>query len=385
MGHIYYALSGEGRGHATRARTVIEALRTEHRVTVYAYHQAKEVLSPIYRHTDVAVRSIPGLRFRYVPSGRLDYARTAMSSLPFLINLPAYVNRIRRDMEADAPSLVITDFEPIVPRAARAAGVPFISLDHQHFLTAYDLASLPLKLRAYANFLSMPVHLFYRGQLRTIVSSFYSPPLKRANGHVSRVGVLLRPEVLEAESRTGTHLVAYLRRHAPDNVLSALAEAGPQVRVYGLGRRPPVGNLVFRDIDLFGFVEDLATCRALVSTAGNQVVGEALYLNKPVLAMPEHGNFEQEINGHFLARSGAGYSLHPSLLDSATVRRFVEESDALRQRIDAQAVCGNSSTMALIDDHLRRIEHGEELVPRPSRRRKAHGSHMTNAEGVARY
>ena len=384
MGHIYYALSGEGRGHATRARTVIEALRREHRLTVYAYHHAREVLGPIYRSTDVTVRSIPGLRFRYGSSGRLDYLRTAASALPFLFRLGHFVDRVRRDMDADAPSMAITDFEPIVPRAAQAAGVPFISLDHQHFLTAYDLSSLPFKLRAYADFLSLPVHAFYRGQIRTIVSSFYSPPLKRAQSHVSRVGVLLRPEVLTATPTTGDHLVAYLRRHAPDNVLRALAEAGPEVRVYGLGHRERVGKLVFREVDLFRVVDDLASARALVSTAGNQVVGEALSLHKPVLAMPEHGNFEQEINAHFLAQSGTGRSLHPARLDADAVRAFIGQSDSLRASIDARSVCGNSSVMALIDHHLRQIELGAPTEMRPRRGPSSQGPRVVDAEGAVR-
>ena len=46
---------------------------------------------------------------------------------------------------------------------------------------------------------------------------------------------------------------------------------------------------------------------AVVSTAGNQLVGEALYLGKPVLVMPERVNFEQAINAHYLEQSGAGW------------------------------------------------------------------------------
>lgn len=79
-----------------------------------------------------------------------------------------------------------------------------------------------------------------------------------------------------------------------------------EVRMYGLGAQPRRGNLVFRDIDEHRFLEDLATCDAMISTAGNQLVGEALYLAKPVLVLPEARNFEQYINAHFLARSGAG-------------------------------------------------------------------------------
>jgi hypothetical protein len=51
MAKLIYALSGERRGHATRARAVIDALRNEHASTVYTYGQGAERLGPIYRDT----------------------------------------------------------------------------------------------------------------------------------------------------------------------------------------------------------------------------------------------------------------------------------------------------------------------------------------------
>lgn len=383
MGHVYYAMAGEGRGHATRARTVIEALRSQHRVTVYAFHQAHDILAPVYRDSDVTIRKIPGLCFRYAAGGRLDYASTVLGAIPFLRSLPEAVRRIARDMEADAPTLAITDFEPLLPRAAKLAGVPFISLDHQHFLTAYDLGSLPFKLRTYAALLAPSVHAFYRGQIRTIVSSFYSPPLRRARPDISRVGVLLRPEIMNANPHEGDHLVAYLRRHIPERVLTSLEEAGQPVRVYGLGARPSRGNLSFHEVDMFRFVDDLASCRALVSTAGNQLVGEALSLRKPVLAMPEVGNHEQAINGHFLARSGAGVSESPLTMTPELVRGFLDGCEAMRERIDTRSVSGNSTTLALIEQQIQQIEAGEVTEHAKSPTRKTRTRRLPGTSPIA--
>ena len=80
MATVVYALSGEGRGHATRAQTVIEELRGQHDIKVYAYGQAADFLAPIYRATQVEVRRIPGLQFHYTTRGSLDYFRTLLSS-----------------------------------------------------------------------------------------------------------------------------------------------------------------------------------------------------------------------------------------------------------------------------------------------------------------
>jgi UDP:flavonoid glycosyltransferase YjiC (YdhE family) len=60
-----------------------------------------------------------------------------------------------------------------------------------------------------------------------------------------------------------------------------------------------------------------------VCTAGNQLVGEALHFGKPVLACPEVGNREQEINARLLAASGAGCWMPFDRLDERALREFL--------------------------------------------------------------
>ena len=356
MSRLIYALSGEGRGHATRARTVIDELRSEHAITVYTYGQGAELLGPIYRGTDVEVRELPGLRFSYSQDGSLDYMRTGMSTLPFLRALPEHVAGVCKQLERAAPALVITDFEPVVPRAAARLGIPFVSLDHQHFLLAYDLRALPLRLQLYASWLAPWVALYYSGQAHTLISSFYAAPISRHARNVTRVGVLLRREVLRAQPVHGSHLLVYLRRHVAGDLLRALAACGREARVYGLGPLPRMGKLSFHAVHPTRFTEDLASCSALVCTAGNQLVGEALYLRKPVLAVPETGNFEQAINAHFLTESGMGESEAMHRLDAERLLGFLERVELLRERIDPGSVCGNAACMSRLRTQLMAAE-----------------------------
>jgi uncharacterized protein (TIGR00661 family) len=208
-----------------------------------------------------------------------------------------------------------------------------VSLSHQQFLRAYDLSSLPWGLRLHAAYMGWIVRAFGSGQDHSIVSSFYFPPLRRGCRNVTQVGVLLRPEVRQAVPRRGDYLVAYLRRFAGPNVLDALADAGLPVRVYGLGEGGARGGLTFHRIDERGFVSDLAGCAGLVATAGNQLVGEALYLGKPCFVMPEARNFEQFINAHFLAQTGAGRWMGLDCVTGAAVRGFVGRLDEYASRI----------------------------------------------------
>ncbi len=352
MGTIFYSVSGEGRGHATRVKAVVDELYGEHRVVIYAPEMAYDFLSQAYQKTDVQVRRIPGLSFHYTARRRLNPLKTAWRSAINLAGFPGVIQRLQHDIESERPDVVITDFEPLLPRAARRCGIPFISLNHQHFLLTYDLGALPLWLKVQAALMSGVVGAYYRHQKQTIVSSFYFPPLRPECRNVEQIGVLLRPEILHAKPAQGEHLVAYLRRSVPMNVYDALAECGCDVHVYGLGARPAYESLRFFEVDAYRFVEDLAASRALISTAGNQLVGEALYLGKPVLAMPERGNYEQHINAHFLEESGGGLACAMERLSGAAVRRFLKTFRDPVRAINRARLYGNPAALNAIKRYL---------------------------------
>ena len=357
MATIFYSLSGEGRGHATRVRAVVEQLRQQHRVVIYAPGHAYELLLPVYEGTEVNVKHIPGLAFHYkhcrlTDRRQLDTFKTGMEGLHYIAQYTELSRRLQDDFETESPDLVITDFEPALPRVARQVGIPFISLDHQHFLLVSDLRKLPVDLQRHAFFMAQVVRGYYHGQVQTVVSSFYFPPLKPNTQDVSQIGVLLRDEILQATPEHGEHIVVYLRRFGSSEVFRALEACGCEVRIYGLGAQRSIGRLKFREIDMNRFVDDLATSRALISTAGNQLIGEALYLEKPVLAMPEYCNHEQRINGHFLRDSGAGMTVGMEQMTPLYTRYFMKHCEMFRSRIDRQNIHGNTTALNIINQYL---------------------------------
>lgn len=353
MAKIFISMSGEGRGHATRTRALTEALRTDHEVVLLAPGDAHDFLAPLYGLSSVTVCRIPGLRFTYSADQRVCYRRTLADAAGYLRQLPTLGRSLRDLIEAEQPDLAITDFEPALPRAARQSGLPFVSVSHQHFLRTYDLSSLPRPLRWRARGMAAVVGLYCSGQADTVVSSFYFPPLRRGCRDVTQVGVLLRPDVLAATPRAETHLVAYFRRFASNRLLAALAATGRGVRIYGLGARPRSGRLTFHTVSESRFVDDLASCEALVCTAGNQLVGEALHLGKPVFALPEPNNHEQFINAHFLAQSGAGDWGDFEEVDHGRLRGFLRRLDEFRAAMPRTRVNGLPATLAVLRRHLR--------------------------------
>jgi uncharacterized protein (TIGR00661 family) len=185
-----------------------------------------------------------------------------------------------------------------------------------------------------------------------IVSSFYFPPLRRGVSNVTQIGVLLRDSVLKAEPTAGSHLLVYWRRQAPKGALNALARLNREVRVYGLGEREPHGLVCFHAADESRFVADLASCSALICTAGNQLVGEAIYLGKPVLAIPEPGNYEQYVNAHFVARMNAGTWVRPHQFTSHRLLQFLERASSFRSTVPAARMDGLPMALAVLHPFL---------------------------------
>ena len=361
VARIFYSMAGEGRGHATRVRAAVEELRADHELTLFAPGDAHELLAPVYAGTDVEVRRLPGLRFCYT-GDRLNHAATAWEAAKYLAGLPGLLRELRHTLERERPDLVVTDFEPALPRAAKAVGVPFVSLDHQHFLTCCELSDLPAGLRRRAKLWALATSLFYSGQEATIVSGFHAPPVKPGLRNVATIGPLLRPAIVQATPSAGGGLLVYWRRFPPPGFEEALRTLGRPATVYGLGARPPAGPMRFRAIDDGSFVDELAACDALLCTAGNQLVGEALFLGKPVLAFPEANNREQAINAHFLRASGGGEFLPWTGFTAVAVAAFLARAPALRSRIDRGWLHGNAAAVAALQRHLPARQPAAEVL-----------------------
>lgn len=352
MATVLYGLAGEGRGHAMRAKSVIEHLRAQgHRVIVYTFGHALEVLRPLYAGSDVEVNAIPGLRWGYVGK-RVSFFKTTVQALPLVAQIPFYARRLARRCRDERVDLVLSDFEPITIHAARRADVPLWSLDHQRFLQVCDLGKLPWSERIRVAMMRWAIAIVYGRPDRMLVSGFYLPELKTPNPRVERVGILMREAIRQANPTRSDHILAYMRRDCPEAFIEMLSRCSREVRLYGLGHRTRRGSIVFKDIDPSGFVDDLASCRGLICTAGNQLIGEAMYLSKPVLALPESSNSEQQMNAHLLRMSGAGMVVDFDDVREHHLERFLEDSATMGRRLDPQAVCANDRVFELLDAEL---------------------------------
>ena len=321
MARILYALNGQGRGHTSRALAVAHVLRQRgHEVVFCCGDPAASRLQQ--RHEPVL--DVPAPR-ELVRGNRVRLLATARHNLPLAVRTPTIVEALAERMRELAPDLVVSDFEPFAPRAARRLGIPAVALSHQQVITE-TRCHVPLRFAASAAFNRLGIGIMTpRGLFeRVIVPSFFFPPL-RAGRSADLVPPILRPEVLAARPHRGEHVLVYVNHPAgSERLLGALRRVEAAFVVYNVpppDRPEAYPNLTFRSPSP-RFVDDLAAARAVVCTAGFTLISEALYLGKPVLALPNRGFFEQALNALYLRRSGRGAAVLGSLPASA-VERFV--------------------------------------------------------------
>lgn len=342
---ILYGVHGYSRGHATRAAAVLSELVERHEVMILAGPDAYDLLKGTYD-----VIPIPSLRFVYGENGRISTRATLRNNLPLLSDLLLEGKRSREiDLRVRAfqPNVAICDAEPWTHRAAARLRIPRVSFDHFGImvhcrvpLAAGDRLRSALDRFAYRSLMGRPE--------RILVSSFYSAPPK--GDHVRVIGPLLGEEVRRVRVRPKDHLLVYLNNghhQLTPTLEAALRGAGVPLVVYGAQRDGVDGHLDFRPPSRMGFLEDLASARAVISTAGNQLVGEALFFGRPLLVLPED-TVEQRMNGAAVARLGVGETMDFSELTTARLTAFVDRLPTYAEAARTHAHDGRRDALTLL-------------------------------------
>jgi uncharacterized protein (TIGR00661 family) len=176
---------------------------------------------------------------------------------------------------------------------------------------------------------------------------------------------IIRPEIIDAVSERGDHLIVYSSGEA--RLLEALKSSRVPCRVYGMRGGPADdetdGNLTFRPRSNEGFVDDLRTARGVIAGGGFSLLSEAVYLGKPMLAIPLRGQFEQLMNARYLEREGYGICAEEA--DADAVASFLDRLDDFEAALAAYRQDGNTVTLRTIED---RAVAAAAAAPRELRR-----------------
>jgi UDP-N-acetylglucosamine--N-acetylmuramyl-(pentapeptide) pyrophosphoryl-undecaprenol N-acetylglucosamine transferase len=312
--HLY--VHGRGRGHASRALHLVAELASRgHRARVFAGRDAVGVLADVVPTT--AIDSLP-------PTAGIDALATAS-------------RRIREDvarMAARRPDVVVSDGDLPALCAARVCGVPSVAVGHGLvFLVCARPSGLP-RLPWWRE--AMKAGVASLGAHRRIAVNFMALPLRDATA------VLAAPQSVPAVTvaeRSG--VVAYFRDGVDARLFGAIRQAAPTAEIFA-----PGGPQGVRSPDRDAFAEAFARARAVIATAGSQLIAECVASGTPLFAVHRRGDDEQRLNAELLARTGLGRAAPLDTVDAPMLRTFLDRSPLRRGAIVAPDV---DASTAVID------------------------------------
>ena len=366
---ILYGVVGEGMGHATRSKVVCEHLvERGHQVKIVVSGRAHGFLAKSFED----VVEIKGLTIRYVDN-RMDRDGTLARNLvaaPSIIgdNVIAYYDKV----VAYEPDVVLTDFDSFAYLFAKRHGLPVISIDNQQIISR---CKHPSAIKKGVKVDYQMTKAFVRAKLpfcdHYVVTTFFEPTIrKKFKSTTTLVPPILRRAILDAKARarSGDHVLVYQTSASDTSLLPALAQIREhKFVVYGMKRADQakatkkstqaverVGNCTVKDFSEEGFVADLATARAVVCNGGLSLIGEALYLGKPIFSVPVRNQFEQVMNARYLEE--LGYGLSADAIEPDLLRLFLRESDKYAARVAKHKQKGNERLFDAVDGLLKKME-----------------------------
>jgi uncharacterized protein (TIGR00661 family) len=354
---ILYGVVGEGMGHAMRSRVILEHLVQEgHDVQIMASGRAVDFLKKRFAE----VKRIHGF-FMITDGDRVRMGQTIWQNvLTGVAGVPKNIAAYFETLTHFAPDAVVSDFESWTYLYGKTHRLPIVSIDnmqiinrcaHDDDIVDGDRASFEL------------TKTFIKGKLpfcdEYFITTFFRPEVRKPNTHL--FPPILRPEILAAKRKDGDHLLVYQTAEGNEGLAQILAKTNLECRIYGMRRaiqeEQVEGNLRYRPFSEAGFIDDLAAARAVIAGGGFTLMGEAVYLRKPMLSVPLGKQFEQLMNARYLERVGYG-AFARDLDDPSAVTRFLDLIPHCREKLASYTQDGNSSILRALDEFLDRAAAG---------------------------
>jgi uncharacterized protein (TIGR00661 family) len=354
---ILYGVVGEGMGHAMRSRVILEHLVAhEHDVEIIASGRAVDFLSKRFD----GVNRIHGLHMVY-EENRVRPMKTLWSNvLSGASGVPKNIAAYFEMITSFRPQAVISDFESWTYLYAKTHRLPILSIDNMQII---NRCTLPADVIAGHQAEFQLTKAFIKSKLpfcdEYFITTFFHPDIRKDRTRL--FPPILRPEILAAKRTRGEHLLVYTTGEGNTTIADALRASGVECRIYGMRRdlteEVVEDNLRYQPFSEAKFIEDLASSRAVIAGGGFTLMGEAVYLHKPMLAVPLGRQFEQVLNARYLELEGFGRHAE-TLADPKTVTDFLAAVPACEEKLASYQQEGNTKISAAIDEWLDKAAAG---------------------------
>ena len=307
-------MQGEGRGHLTQAISLSQTLRDAgyQLVAVLVGGAAERPLPTFfYEQIQATVEAFSSPNLIFNSEGKVDFRKTVTHHLPHIFRFSKSLKQINEAVKHHQPDLILNFYEILggFYNWLYRPDIPMVCVGHQYlfFHSEFQFPSKGKMDRFLVNFNSRLTAL----RAKRLLALSFDELIDQPSRQVYVVSPLLRRDIHSLTASQKEYILVYLNHPALYSQIFEWHKQHPHVVLHcfwsksdALEEEKIDETLTLHRLDGAKFLEMMADCKALVTTAGFESVCEAMYLDKPVMVVPIH--YEQACNAADTERVGAG-------------------------------------------------------------------------------
>nr|MBI1230358.1 glycosyltransferase [Cytophagales bacterium] len=313
-----FVIQGEGRGHMTQAMALYQLLSLRgHEVcdVVIGTSDRREIPSFFHKQIPCPIHRIQSPNF--VTDSKQKSIRIGATISKNLQKLPVFYEslmQLKSLVEGRRPDVIVNfyDFLAGLFNGIFRPNLHFTTIGHQYLIAHPDFpfaSGAPISKLLF----QLATRLTAWGAQEQIALSFRPYAEEKTPESIRIWPPILREKIKQYPAKEGDFLLTYLVNPGYSEEVIAWAETNPDTNLTVFWDKKnqsspfsPLPNVCFYPLDETLFLEKMATCRGLATTAGFESVCEAMYFGKPVMMVPVAGQYEQACNAEDAVISGAG-------------------------------------------------------------------------------
>ena len=351
---ILYGVPGEGLGHATRSKVLISWLVAQgHEVRVVSSSRAFALLDKAFPGRVLEIKGFH-LAYKQLAVSKSRTVGLTLRTAPEA--LQTNFRQYRQLLAGFRPEVVISDFESFSYFFAKLRRVPVISIDNMQIINRAHLdVTMPPAERAAYDLARLVVRAKLPRARHYLITTFFELPLRlRYAERTTLVPSIIRSEIQAARPTPGSYILVYQSATTQGDLVAILRQLPEQeFRVYGFNKDEAHGNVRLRPFSEAGFIAELAGCRAVLTNGGFSLISEAVYLRKPVCAVPIPAQFEQWLNAAEIEKRG--YGRHFEAITAANVEAFLRDLARFEAALAEYSQSGNEVLFARLGELLAEV------------------------------
>lgn len=302
-----FGICGLGSGHTYRQLPIIdELLKRKNNIIIFAYGFSLNYLEKYY-HDNILVKIFPVIN-PFIPGTEdgLEFKNTTYDQKGQNVN-----GETLSKLKNIVVNYVISDYEKISAEYSYALNIPLITIDQQ---SKYIIKGEPIDE-------IQRLSLFFPKASKRLALSFFKINEISSNQrfNITVMPPILRPEILNA-------MLPYEHYESSKIILvySSLMYPLDIEKIKKITNKITDYKFIFfpNNEKNIKFVDTLIKCDAIITRAGHSLLSEAMYLRKPVLAIPS-SIYEQQMNANIIYDNDFGMKCSMDKISRKKIEMFI--------------------------------------------------------------